>query len=343
MAICCCDHIAQKVACCNHVGVTNMGPQWVLRACACRVQWRSEQWVRGTAVVWGVSPHMLQFQMRMGQRVGDTETCSNGTSPTTAPTWTWFSGVTSPTSVMCQFTSHSTGLMNIKKYKYTQKCAVSGLCPLLGVLKCRKHNISETGSVSILVWWEGDTCPVGPWETTNLNHWTTHVKFKPKLYCDRRSVGHFVLISGPSLEQMTRFYSSSYRTPSLTRGRICNLQCNHASSSSSYIATDGQSASSSWCRAPLWSRWPDFTVLHIGRPLWREDGSVICSVITQVQVILRPTVSQPLSWCRARDQILIFFVWQLLSSFFMFPASDDHIQGCQMWRDMLLWLKLNML
>jgi hypothetical protein len=62
----------------------------------------------------------------------------------------------------------------------------------------------------------------------------------------------------PLLEQVTRCYiylSDNYflyfscRAPSLTRGRVCNLQCNNASSVSSYIATDGLSASSSWCRA----------------------------------------------------------------------------------------------
>jgi hypothetical protein len=47
----------------------------------------------------------------------------------------------------------------------------------------------------------------------------------------------------------------------------------------------GQSAYPSWCRAPLWGPWPDFTLsflcrtvallLVLGRPLWREDGSVI--------------------------------------------------------------------
>jgi hypothetical protein len=61
----------------------------------------------------------------------------------------------------------------------------------------------------------------------------------------------------PLLEQVTRCYiylSDNYflyfscRAPSLTRGRVCNLQCNDASSISSYIATDGLSASSSWCR-----------------------------------------------------------------------------------------------
>jgi hypothetical protein len=36
------------------------------------------------------------------------------------------------------------------------------------------------------------------------------------------------------------FFSFSCRAPSLVRGLVCNLQCNHANSSSSYIATDGQ-------------------------------------------------------------------------------------------------------
>jgi hypothetical protein len=64
----------------------------------------------------------------------------------------------------------------------------------------------------------------------------------------------------PLLEQVTRCYIylsdtyflySSCRAPSLTRGRICNLQCKDASSVSSYNATDCLSASSSWCRAPF--------------------------------------------------------------------------------------------
>jgi hypothetical protein len=48
---------------------------------------------------------------------------------------------------------------------------------------------------------------------------------------------------------------------------------------------------------PFWSWWPGVTfiwvtitffIFHVGRPLWREDGSVICSAMTQVQVTLRP-------------------------------------------------------
>jgi hypothetical protein len=45
---------------------------------------------------------------------------------------------------------------------------------------------------------------------------------------------------------------------------------------------DWQSASLSWCRAPIWSPWPDFFFLSddwwfldVGHPLWQEDGSVI--------------------------------------------------------------------
>jgi hypothetical protein len=81
--------------------------------------------------------------------------------------------------------------------------------------------------------------------------------------------GHLDVV--PPLEQMTGFYIfwvtvtfflSSCKAPSLTRGRVCNLHCNDASSSLSYIVTDGQSA----------------------------------------------------SWFVARDQILIFFLWHLLTS-----------------------------
>jgi hypothetical protein len=55
--------------------------------------------------------------------------------------------------------------------------------------------------------------------------------------------------------------------------------------------TVSQSVSMSWCRAPLWGPWPDFTfffllpencfALRLGNTLWREDGSVICSAICQ--------------------------------------------------------------
>jgi hypothetical protein len=83
-------------------------------------------------------------------------------------------------------------------------------------------------------------CPL--WREDGSLIFSAITQAQVKLYCDRRSVGQFVLVSDP-----------------------------------------------------LWNRWPDFTflwvtvtffLLHVGRPLWREDGSVICSAITQVQVKL---------------------------------------------------------
>jgi hypothetical protein len=52
-------------------------------------------------------------------------------------------------------------------------------------------------------------------------------------------------------------------------------------SRSSYLVTDGPSASSSWCRAPLiFSLTITFFVLHLGHPLWREDASVVYTANT---------------------------------------------------------------
>jgi hypothetical protein len=59
------------------------------------------------------------------------------------------------------------------------------------------------------------------------------------------------------------FLYFSCRAPSLTRGRVCHLQCNDASSIPSYNATDGLSASSSWCRAPIFKFTPSFQA-HYG-------------------------------------------------------------------------------
>jgi hypothetical protein len=44
---------------------------------------------------------------------------------------------------------------------------------------------------------------------------------KFKLYCDRRSVGQFALVSGPRSAGHLR--SCCFGAPSLTRGRACNL------------------------------------------------------------------------------------------------------------------------
>jgi hypothetical protein len=64
-------------------------------------------------------------------------------------------------------------------------------------------------------------------------------------------------------------YSSISSQPSLQ-----NLTKLIQSQSQSYVTTDGQSASLSWCQAPIWGLWPDinycltYTVLSFGgRPL----------------------------------------------------------------------------
>jgi hypothetical protein len=43
----------------------------------------------------------------------------------------------------------------------TQNYWVSGLCPSSGILNTRKHNVSKTGSISVLRKGEGDTYSVG--------------------------------------------------------------------------------------------------------------------------------------------------------------------------------------
>jgi hypothetical protein len=53
----------------------------------------------------------------------------------------------------------------------TQKYWVSELCPSSIVLNTGKHNVSETGTISVLRWEGGDTL-LGSLEKANLNHWT---------------------------------------------------------------------------------------------------------------------------------------------------------------------------
>jgi hypothetical protein len=53
----------------------------------------------------------------------------------------------------------------------TQNRWVSGLRPSSGIIT-RKHNVSETGSVSVFMRGEEDTYFVGSIRKNNLNHWT---------------------------------------------------------------------------------------------------------------------------------------------------------------------------
>jgi hypothetical protein len=60
------------------------------------------------------------------------------------------------------------------KSPFVQNYWVFGLCPS-GILKTRKHNVSETGSVSLLGW-AVITYAFRCLKSANLNRWTTHVR-----------------------------------------------------------------------------------------------------------------------------------------------------------------------
>jgi hypothetical protein len=86
---------------------------------------------------------------------------------------------------------------------------------------------------------------------TNLSRTTRTVEVEVTL---RPTVSRPVRLGVLSfLAQVIRGYlylSDNYFLYFPCRGRVCNLQCNDTSSFSSYIATDGLSATSSWCRTP---------------------------------------------------------------------------------------------
>jgi hypothetical protein len=126
--------------------------------------------------------------------------------------------------------------------------------------------------------------------------------------CGRQTVDQFIWVSGLPLGPLTRFYLTLFfsadkylillsKASSLTRKRVCSLQCNLSlvpitmltvSSETvfsydsqglrwkysnppphgvrnvcqSHIATDGQSVSMSWCRAQIWDFWPEIIFVY---------------------------------------------------------------------------------
>jgi hypothetical protein len=100
----------------------------------------------------------------------------------------------------------------------------------------------------------------------------------------------FVSRSGPSISSLLsvrRFLFSDFISVSLLcLSLLCSLFYLSSFSvpvSESYVTTDGQSASLSWYKAPIWGLRPNFFSLpsdscgfvDMGRSLWREDGSVV--------------------------------------------------------------------
>jgi hypothetical protein len=61
---------------------------------------------------------------------------------------------------------------------HTQNYWVFGFFPSFCILGTTKHDVSETGSVSVLRWGSGKTpTQLGPLERANLNRWTNPVRF----------------------------------------------------------------------------------------------------------------------------------------------------------------------
>jgi hypothetical protein len=89
---------------------------------------------------------------------------------------------------------------------------------------------------------------------------------------------------------MSIVYCRCFETPPTRRARFLYLIPLSQSQSQSYITTDSLSASLSWYQAPTWARDQFFPILSlviffdsvgfvdVGRPLWREVGSVLFSI-----------------------------------------------------------------
>jgi hypothetical protein len=157
---------------------------------------------------------------------------------------------------------------------------------------------------------------------------------KPKLCYDRWSVGQSVLVSSTHLGLKTRFLFLSDSCDFVGMGRPLEVQ--------SYVTTDGQSASLSWNKAPLWGLRPDFyycltvaSLLMWGALSDERTGlsfarvrPVILSL--SLSLILRPTVSWPV--CLgikhpSGDYDQIFITGRQFAGFLMRGALSDERTG----------------
>jgi hypothetical protein len=134
----------------------------------------------------------------------------------------------------------------------------------------------------------------------------THIKIFVKITCKCFFYGTYIrplLVQTHNSRLCPINCSSGCNTSLITWTVICLttpkfkflIFCVNKSQSWSYITADSQSANPSWCQAPIWDPQPIFPFslwlfldscgfVDVGRPLWREDRSVICSAMAQVQL-----------------------------------------------------------
>jgi hypothetical protein len=76
-----------------------------------------------------------------------------------------------------------------------------------------------------------------------------------------------------------------------------------SSQSQSHIVTDGQSASKSWCQAPL-LLFDSYSFVFVGRPLWWENGCLLYMLLALVSAVFLGSES-----LGTRDHIIVSHIW----------------------------------
>jgi hypothetical protein len=232
----------------------------------------------------------------------------------------------------------------------TQNDHVFGLCQSSGILNTRKHNVSETGTVSVLR--RGEYIhTVGSIERANLNNWTIDDKVKSEVKVILGpTVGRPVCPvvrpqSGPVTNSflleifLRQLWVCYFMAPSLMRGQLCNLLLLLGFASTVPLGSDSHGIQdhillSHFLRLPK----PGVRGLRIYIPQG-QGGTVIPRALgltslskSKLLYDLR-SVCQSVSmfWCRAHsgtcDQILLL-VWRLLSESCCFVSM-----GRPLWRE----------
>jgi hypothetical protein len=180
------------------------------------------------------------------------------------------------TRTKCEFV-----VQNLCKIHLTKNCWGFGILPIVWYSKTRKHDVSETGHVSLFTWegqtptllgpleranlnywtqWTGDEVGGHPFLISNFNHWTTNGKSK------------FKVILRPTISRPVRL---GVRLPYGTRDQFFSFLLQEFSDMHRFV--------------------------DVGRPLWREVRSVLfnCCGTSRAQSfsVLVPRDSWTMSFC----------------------------------------------